>query len=95
MKFLLNISFNTFTDLTTFDSLTVFFPENSFNIVQKQPPEVFYKKCVLRHFTKLSEKHLCQSLFFNKVADLRLTWIMNYFILTNTHISYYFVYLSQ
>ena len=31
-----------------------------------------YKKCVLRNFAKFIEKHLCQSLFFNKVADLRL-----------------------
>ena len=38
---------------------------------QKQLPEVFYKKCVLRNFTKLTGKHLCQSFFFNKVAGLR------------------------
>ena len=31
-------------------------------------PEVFYKKGVLRNFTKLTVKHLCQSLFFNKAA---------------------------
>ena len=47
-----------------------------FNIVligiffQKQPPEVFYKKGVLRNFVKLTGKHLCQSIFFNKVAGL-------------------------
>ena len=35
---------------------------------QKQPPEVFYKKGVLRNFVKFTGKHLCQSLFFNKVA---------------------------
>ena len=35
---------------------------------QKQPPEVFYKKSALRNFTKFTGKHLCQSLFFNKVA---------------------------
>ena len=38
---------------------------------QKQPPEVFYKRSVLRYFTKFTGKHLCQSLFFNKVAGLR------------------------
>ena len=32
----------------------------------------FYKKDVLRNFTKLTGKHLCQTLFFNKVAGLRL-----------------------
>ena len=35
-------------------------------------PEVFYKKVVLRNLAKFIEKHLYQSLFFNKVADLRL-----------------------
>ena len=30
----------------------------------------FVKKSVLRNFAKLTEKHLCQGLFFNKVADL-------------------------
>ena len=39
--------------------------------LQKQPPEVFYKKGVLRNFAKFTGKHLCQSLFFNKVAGLR------------------------
>ena len=32
--------------------------------------EVFCKKGVLRNFTKFTGKHLCQSLFFNKVAGL-------------------------
>ena len=30
---------------------------------QKQPPEVFYKKVVLRRFTKFTGKQLCLSLF--------------------------------
>ena len=38
---------------------------------QKQPPEVFYKKSVLRNLTKFTGKHLCQSIFFNKIAGLR------------------------
>ena len=33
--------------------------------------EVFCKKGVLRNFTKFTGKHMCQSLFFNKVAGLR------------------------
>ena len=41
-----------------------------FNI-QNQPPEVFYKKDVLRNFTTFKGEHLCQSLFFNKAASLR------------------------
>ena len=33
-------------------------------------PEVFCKKGVLRNFGKFTGKHLlCQSLYFNKVAD--------------------------
>ena len=32
-------------------------------------PEVFLKKGVLRNFTKFTRKHLCLSLFFNKVAS--------------------------
>ena len=31
-------------------------------------PDVFYEKGVLRNFAKFTGKHLCQSLFFNKVA---------------------------
>ena len=34
-------------------------------------PEVFCKKDILRNFTQLTGKQLCQSLFFNKVANLR------------------------
>ena len=39
--------------------------------IQRQPPEVFCKKGVLKNFTKFTGKHLCQSLFFNKVAEYR------------------------
>ena len=39
--------------------------------LEKQPPEVFYEKGVLRNFKKITGKHPCQSLFFNKVAGLR------------------------
>ena len=34
-------------------------------------PEVFCKKGTLKNFVKFTGKHLCQSLFFNKVAGLR------------------------
>ena len=37
---------------------------------QKQPPKVFCKKGSFRNFAKFTGKHLCQSLFFNKVAGL-------------------------
>ena len=39
---------------------------------KNQPPEVLCKKNVIRNFTKFKGKHLCQSLFFNEVAGLRL-----------------------
>ena len=47
------------------------------SFIQKQPLEVFYKKVVLRHFAKFTGKHLCQSLFFNKVAGLRPATLLN------------------
>ena len=31
--------------------------------VQKQPPELFFKKSVLKNFANLARKHLCGSLF--------------------------------
>ena len=34
-------------------------------------PKVFCKKGVLRNFAKFTGKHLCQGLFFDKVAGLR------------------------
>ena len=40
-----------------------------FNNFWKQPPEVFYQKGVPENFAKFTGKHLCQSLFFNKVAE--------------------------
>ena len=56
-----------------FDNLTWYSSKNA-NLVkrclQKQPPEVFCKKHVLRNSVKLTGKHLCQSFFFNKVAGL-------------------------
>ena len=38
---------------------------------KRSRPEVFCKKGALRNFAKFTGKHLCQSLFFNKVAGLR------------------------
>ena len=39
--------------------------------ILEAPPAVFYiKKVALKNFAKFTVKHLCQSLFFNKVADL-------------------------
>ena len=38
---------------------------------KKQPPEVFYENSVPNKFTRFTGKHLYQSLFLNKAADLR------------------------
>ena len=38
----------------------------------KQPPEVFYKKTVLKNFAIFTGKHLCWSLFLNKVTGLQV-----------------------
>ena len=37
--------------------------------------ELFCKKCVLRNFAKVTGKHLCQSLFFNKIVGLACNFI--------------------
>ena len=39
-------------------------------------PDVFCKKGVLKNFRKLTGKHLCQSLFFNKFEGLRPTTLL-------------------
>ena len=46
------------------------------NQTQKQTSEVFYKKDVLKNLAKFTGKYLCQSLFFNKVAGLRLPTLL-------------------
>ena len=38
---------------------------------EEQPPEVFWKKGGLRNFAEFTGKHMCQSLFFNKVVGIR------------------------
>ena len=40
---------------------------------------VLRKKDVLKNFAKLTEKQLCQSLFFNKVTGLRKLFLQNNF----------------
>ena len=39
-------------------------------------PKVICKKGVLRNFAKFTEKYLCQSLFFNKIAGLKPATIL-------------------
>ena len=42
-------------------------------LLEKQPPEVFYEKGVLRNFAKFTGKNLCQSLFFKKLFKKTLS----------------------
>ena len=44
-------------------------------MISKQPPEVFYNKGVLKNLIKFTRKHLCQSLFFNKVEGISLHFL--------------------
>ena len=39
-------------------------------------PELFCKKGVLRNFTRFTGQRLCQSLYFNNVASLRLATLL-------------------
>ena len=42
------------------------------NTLRSSSQEMFCEKDVLRNFTKSTGKHLCQSLFFNNVSDLKV-----------------------
>ena len=41
------------------------------SVIQKQPPDEFCKKGILKNVAKFTGKHMRQSLFFNKVTGLR------------------------
>ena len=40
---------------------------------------MFYKRGVVKNFAKFTGKHMCQSLFFDKVPDLRFVQNNEYF----------------
>ena len=46
------------------------------SILRSSHQRCFVKKGVLRNVTKFTGKHLCQSLFFNKVAGLNSTTVL-------------------
>ena len=46
-------------------------PTIIFSTIRSSLQEAFCKKGVLRNFAKFTGKHLCQSLIFKKVADLK------------------------
>ena len=51
---------------TTANAMLCFFSLGS--VIRSSRPDVFCENGVLRNFAKFTGKHLCQSLFFNKVA---------------------------
>ena len=51
--------------------LNAFFTTLGSKFCRSSRPDVFCKKGVLANFTKFPGKHLCQILFFNKVAGHR------------------------
>ena len=53
------------------DCALCIFPQKLSTKVRNSRPNVFSKKVILKNFAKFTRKHLCQSLFFNKVAGLR------------------------
>ena len=46
---------------------------HSVRLFKNSTIEMFSKKDVLENLTKVTRKHLCQSLFFNKVVDQPVT----------------------
>ena len=46
-------------------------------LIRSSGPHIFYQKGYLRNFAKFTGKHLCQSLYFNKVAELRPATLLN------------------
>ena len=49
--------------------------KSKFGTLRSSPPEVFCKKGVVRNVSKFTGKHLCHSLFFNKVAGPACSFI--------------------
>ena len=58
------------------DRVFCIFPEKFSTKVRSSRPDVFSKKVILTNFAIFTGKHLCQSLFFNKVAGLRSTTLL-------------------
>ena len=56
------------TSNTRIDVYTYLGRKLQFSEAQKQPMELFCKKGVYKDLANFTRKHLCQSLFFNKVA---------------------------
>ena len=69
--------------LTIFIYNTRALRSNKVSLLTLQEKKKVHRRCsgrkgVLRNFRKFTGKHLCQILFFNKVAGLRLQLFLNY-----------------
>ena len=53
------------------DLVFCIFPRKFSAKFRSSRPDVFCKKGIFKNFAKFTGKHLCQSLFFNKVVGLR------------------------
>ena len=81
-----NILFSIFVSKTTFSEITNFcwkFLLVTLLILlwlherlSKQLSQLLYKKSVFKIFAKFARRHLCQSLFFNKVAGLKSSTLL-------------------
>ena len=58
-------------------AMTTFSIQLIITLLRSSRPEVFCKKGVPRNFAKFRGKHLCQSLFFNKVAGVLELYLKN------------------
>ena len=62
-----------------FENTVVYFTQPNFKLVKlsdpskvrRSGPEMFCRKGVLKNFATFTRKHLCHSLFLNKVVALR------------------------
>ena len=57
--------------------------------------QVFYKEGALRNFANLTRKHLCQSLFLNKVAGLRQKLSTQAEVSISSTVSSIFIFIQQ
>ena len=70
---LIDFYFHNMASFVYFKSIASHFHMNTIKskfriIFRSSRPDVFFEKGVLKNFAKFKGKHLCQSLFFNKVA---------------------------
>ena len=60
------------------DGLYIFQEPNQHHPFRSSRPDMFCKKGILRNFAKSTGKHLCQSLYFNKVAGHKPATLLKY-----------------